>query len=180
MPGDTGDCMGTPLNVASRFAQCDRIALLLLCSGAQVDAVSALGRTPLHTAIACCNHAVASLLIGAGADLNTRTDTERGETPLTIAVAYNHPTMTQLLCAAGAKPNFTDGCAKPPPPTPSPSPPPRPADVSHCRTQSLQAKLYAAATRLRGIRAVSRQTKCIPYSIVPAPARHGGARPSTY
>ena len=119
---------GTPLTVAARSNQRDRIACLLICAGADPNVRNRSGLTALHVAVSTCNHAVAELLLAAGAWLDVRTQdiNDKQDTPLTLAISYNFASMTQLLCAAKAHPDATDGCAPHPHPSTPPLPPPSP------------------------------------------------------
>ena len=75
---DSTDCDGdTPLHVLIWRGDTEG-AILLIASGAPIDAVGDMGETPLHVAISKKNTRVISALMGAGA----RTDivSEFGET----------------------------------------------------------------------------------------------------
>jgi len=77
-------------------------AELLLQSGADVNARTKGGLTPLHLAIACTSDSeVARLLIERGADINAKTD--QGYTPLTFARLFNAEVAEKLLQKKGAK-----------------------------------------------------------------------------
>jgi len=78
------------------------VILALLKAGADVNARSANGDTPLHRAAANNSAAeVVSLLLKAGANANTRN--RDGRTPLHLAAQGNpNPVVTELLLKAGA------------------------------------------------------------------------------
>jgi ankyrin repeat protein len=80
---------------------------LLLLKGANVNARTVDGRTPLHLAAALpAGTPVVEMLMEAGADLGARSIV--GETPLFTAVAANLET-AKLLLANGADPNARNG-----------------------------------------------------------------------
>ncbi|MYI06752.1 MAG: hypothetical protein F4059_05405, partial [Gemmatimonadetes bacterium] len=78
------------------------IAAALLDAGADVNALSHGGRTPLHDAAGnASNPAVIEFLIAAGAEVNARDN--NGDTPLHSAAWYNpHPQIVTALIAGGA------------------------------------------------------------------------------
>ena len=71
------------------------MVVLLLKHGAIVDARNAKGETPLHCAAANGAPRIASLLLDAGADPNTRTPA--GQTPYALAMSTEGETMRKLL-----------------------------------------------------------------------------------
>ena len=73
--------------------------LLLLC-GADVNAKTTDGYTPLHEAV---NADIAALLIKKNAEINTRDNS--GRTPLHMASARLHIDLIELLLKSGAKVN---------------------------------------------------------------------------
>jgi len=72
----------------------------LVRKGADVNVVSSLGTTALHTALYYNYWETARFLIRAGADA-TRTD-YLGNTPLSLALSYNNLEMANIIIAAGA------------------------------------------------------------------------------
>ncbi len=83
-----------------------------LAEGADPNAVSIHGATPLFLAARAGHTLVVELLLRAGADLN-RTN-EKGETPLCEAVGSDWIDVIALLLAAGANPNISRGPWGPP------------------------------------------------------------------
>lgn len=75
----------------------------LLTQGANADAESADGRTPLQLALESGNESIAQLLILRGADLNA--NFASGETPLSVAVGNHWTSLVQLLLREKANPN---------------------------------------------------------------------------
>jgi len=73
---------------------------LLLAHGADVNAKTSYGRTPLQQAARYGHAAVAQLLIFRGANVNAAT--EGGETPLLIAVGRNDLKLVKILLNNGA------------------------------------------------------------------------------
>lgn len=71
----------------------------LLAAGADPNAASALGHAPLHMAAKSGSHAVAELLIGAGADAS-RLDGEHQATAADWAEFFGHPTLRDWLRTA--------------------------------------------------------------------------------
>lgn len=93
----------TPLFVAVNRAN-DRCAMFLLSKGADPDARSESGWTPLHAlAKASPRLEMAKVLIEAGADVNAKTVS--GWTPLHLAARRGHAETCSVLLAAGADPN---------------------------------------------------------------------------
>ena len=72
-----------------------------LAAGADVNAKTMWGRTPLHWATAEGHKEIAELLIAEGADVNVVADA--GDTPLDQAIEYNHPEIADLLRKHGGK-----------------------------------------------------------------------------
>ena len=85
-----------------------RIAEKLLEMGADVNARSVYGSTPLHAfAARTANPHLIAALVDAGADPNARTNI--GETPLSYAARHNDaPEIVTALVDAGAYPNSMD------------------------------------------------------------------------
>ena len=78
----------------------------LLEAGAQVDARTEVGRTPLHAAVRHGDAAAIGALINAGAQVDART--EDGSTPLLVAAAVGHAAAIEALLDAGADPKARD------------------------------------------------------------------------
>ena len=97
----------SPLHYAGSNAN-PAVAAILLDAGADVNAPSPTGRTPLHEAAAnASNPAVIELLAAAGANVNARD--ANGHTPLHSAAWNNHhPEIATALIAAGADVNARD------------------------------------------------------------------------
>jgi len=74
------------------------IAAMLIAHGANVNAVSAEGQTPLHYAVQLCHADIAELLIAGGADVNARD--KRGRQPADGAYGGE---VRELLRRHGAK-----------------------------------------------------------------------------
>ena len=72
-----------------------------LADGADVNAKSKFGRTPLHHAAVDGRKEIAELLIAQGADVNEKI--ADGYTPLDKAINYNQSEITELLRKHGAK-----------------------------------------------------------------------------
>ena len=75
----------------------------LLAKGADVNAKSRYGLTPLECAVWNDHIELVKLLIERGADVNEKLD--NNETALSIAESKNHSEIIQLLIQAGAKEN---------------------------------------------------------------------------
>lgn len=78
---------------------------LLIARGAQVDALSRDGFTPLHEAARSGYAEAASTLLDHGADILALAD---GQTPLHRAVRYNKDELARLLLSRGAPPDYCD------------------------------------------------------------------------
>ena len=72
-----------------------------LAAGADVNAKSKFGRTPLHHAAVDGRKEIAELLIAQGADVNAKI--ADGYTPLDTAINYNQSEITALLRKHGGK-----------------------------------------------------------------------------
>lgn len=104
----TEDAEGnSPLHYASQNVN-PAVTAVLLDAGADVNALSRNGRTPLHEAAAYASDpAVIDLLVEAGADVNAHD--ANGYTPLHSAAWFNpRPEITAALIAAGADVNARD------------------------------------------------------------------------
>lgn len=77
--------------------------MTLIAKGANVNAKSNDGATPLHMAAGYGYKGVAELLLSKGADLNATYS--HGLTPLHLAASSGHKTVTKLLIAKGANVN---------------------------------------------------------------------------
>ena len=91
----------TSLHWAAGLSTTPHIATLLLETGADLEALTDRGLTPLHTAAAYGIPTMVKMLIDAGAELEARSDI--GFTPLHAAAAYNRlPRVVAVLLEAGA------------------------------------------------------------------------------
>lgn len=79
---------------------------LLLARGADPNATTPLGQTPLHVAVLIDQPTLVERLLAAGANPNLTTD--RGQTPLHWAVIRTRAWHVQRLLAGGADPNVAD------------------------------------------------------------------------
>ncbi|MFC1850210.1 ankyrin repeat domain-containing protein [candidate division CSSED10-310 bacterium] len=97
-----GHCSDQPLHIAAWQDHSD-IALLLIETGAEVNAKGDEGRTPLHYAALFGNVKTAKMLIDSGAELDLKDDS--GHTPILLAArgreTANHH-IIQLLLEHGA------------------------------------------------------------------------------
>eukprot|EP00753_Platysulcus_tardus_P012211 PLAT3348.11.p2 GENE.PLAT3348.11~~PLAT3348.11.p2 ORF type:complete len:214 (+),score=50.35 PLAT3348.11:550-1191(+) len=91
-----GKCDFTALHVAESAA----VVEALLAAGAEMEAKTTVGRTPLHSASHNGRNAVADALIEHGADVNAAKDS--GWTPLMIASSGGHKHIAASLLTAGA------------------------------------------------------------------------------
>ena len=92
------EASGTPLHYAST----KEIVELLIAKGADVNAKSSDGSTPLHDAAYYGRTVIAELLIAKGADVNAKDD-DQGRTPLHWANSTKE--IADLLIAEGANVN---------------------------------------------------------------------------
>ena len=88
---------GTPLHYAVGEGR-NEIAKLLIAKGADVNANTNDGVTPLHFAT---TKEIAELLIAEGANVNAKD--ERGKTPLDLAIQVKNPKTADLLREHGGK-----------------------------------------------------------------------------
>jgi RNA polymerase sigma factor (sigma-70 family) len=95
----------TALHRAAYYGDAD-LAALLLERGADVNARTKIGQTPLHVAVLLDWPAITALLLERGADSNTITD--RGMTPLHWAVIRGRAGQVSLLVQAGARADLPD------------------------------------------------------------------------
>ncbi|NJO81680.1 MAG: sigma-70 family RNA polymerase sigma factor [Blastochloris sp.] len=79
---------------------------LLLARGADPNAATPIGQTPLHVAVLVDQPALVDRLLAAGA--NPHLTTDRGHTPLHWAVIRARAWHVQRLLASGADPNVAD------------------------------------------------------------------------
>ena len=80
---------------------------VLLSKGADANAISAWGETPLHRAAMWKkNGLIAGLLLSKGANVNARNKV--GMTPLHLAAVMGHDDMVEVLLANGAQINARD------------------------------------------------------------------------
>ena len=98
---------GTPLHALckSEWAAGDRVACfkLLRDAGANLDAVTRGGYTPLHVSLHFINVELVSLLVEAGANVNAASDV--GNTALHYAASRRSLACVEVLLAAGADVN---------------------------------------------------------------------------
>lgn len=100
-----GTRLGTPLHAAAQHG-CQAAVQRLLGAGADVNALTRDGCTPLH--LAAGNEAVMRCLLAAPG-VRVDAEEELGEQPLHWAAEIDHPRTMQLLLDAGAYVN-ADGC----------------------------------------------------------------------
>ena len=95
----------TPLHLAILARDTDSVvakATLLLEHGADVNARTKLGLTPLHLALANVeSYSLCQLLVKHGADVNAKTD--QGLTPVTYARLFNDEVVAEYLRKKGGK-----------------------------------------------------------------------------
>ena len=99
----------TPLMAASMYNSNPQIALILITTNANINAVDAFGQTALMAATAnkTASYDISRELIKAGADLNIAD--KLGHTALAYAAKYNkNPKLITLLVQAGANINARD------------------------------------------------------------------------
>ncbi len=81
------------------------IVEMLITNGADVNAKTTWGGTPLHRAAIYGYKEIAEVLIAAGADVNAKYDdgNQKWETPLDLAIEENKKEITELLRKHGGK-----------------------------------------------------------------------------
>lgn len=94
--------------VESDAADSTLVVAELIQAGADIHATGTNGWTPLHMAAARGYAEKARLLIGAGAEVNRRTEIDASETPLMEAASMGHPEVVRLLLEHGADPTMRD------------------------------------------------------------------------
>uniref|UniRef100_A0A0G4HD59 Uncharacterized protein n=1 Tax=Chromera velia CCMP2878 TaxID=1169474 RepID=A0A0G4HD59_9ALVE len=80
------------------------IAEFLVCSGAEIEAATDIGVTPLYYAAQAGLTGLVRFLLGKSADVHAKT-TDKGKTPIFNAVADGHRDVVELLLNHGAKVN---------------------------------------------------------------------------
>jgi ankyrin repeat protein len=78
-----------------------------IAAGADVNAKSSGGTTPLYVAALGGHKEIAELLIAEGANVNAKNG--MGATPLIVAALFRHKVVAELLIAEGADVNAKDG-----------------------------------------------------------------------
>lgn len=94
---------------ACAAGELDRVERLLEAPGADVNAYSADGWTPLHLASFFGHAKVAELLLACNADVAARSKNSTANTPLHAALAANSQMVAGLLIGKGADVNAEDG-----------------------------------------------------------------------
>ena len=96
---------GTPLHCASSWSNKKEVVELLIAKGADVNAKSNRGETPLHLAAYNGHKEIVVLLIDASANVNAQDvlGSNKGNTPLNAASEENHPEIADLLRKHGGK-----------------------------------------------------------------------------
>jgi len=93
----------TPLHLAATMKGHKEVVELLIANGADVNAKSESGSTPLHGVF---NGEITELLIAKGSNVNARTGV--GQTPLLFAVTFGRKETVEILIAKGADVNAKD------------------------------------------------------------------------
>ena len=102
----------TSLHEAAAFSEKPEVISLLLDGGADINARSISGSTPLHLAASFQTAEIVALLLDRGADINSR-DMD-GETPLHLAVRHNTSGVVELLLYRGADINARNNTGETP------------------------------------------------------------------
>ena len=102
----------TSLHEAAAFGEKPEVVSLLLDRGADINARSISGSTPLHLAASSQTVEIVALLLDRGANINAR-DMDR-ETPLHLAVRHNTSDVVELLLYRGADINARNNEGKTP------------------------------------------------------------------
>ncbi len=122
--------------------------LAYINSGADVNATTVDGKSPLHYAITHGNVEIARMLLQAGADPNMPTANELQSTPLKNAASNGNIEIIRALIAAGADPDFA-------PNSPGLSPLPSAAFTGQTTSVAVLLELGADATGEAGSRALT-------------------------
>jgi hypothetical protein len=88
------------------------LATALVARGAQLEAVTTLGETPLALAVEAHRPLVVGALCALGANTNSRTN--RGQTPLFIAAKKGNVPILTMLLSHGADPDLSDRSGRTP------------------------------------------------------------------
>jgi ankyrin repeat protein len=88
------EAFNSPLHIAA-YANSIAVAEFLLSSGADPNAVNAVGETPLHFASRSGSWEVADLLVARGADI--RAEAHNGDTPADLAKQHGNLNVVELL-----------------------------------------------------------------------------------
>lgn len=102
----------TPLFMSLYRKENSEASLFLIDRGADINAQTRLGTTPLHRAISTNNQQVATVLVTKGAEVNVTND--EGETPLYLAVKKKNVEAVDSLMLNNADPNFFEKESKAP------------------------------------------------------------------
>jgi ankyrin repeat protein len=84
------------------------VAAALIACGADANARSYRGATPLHLAARFGRVGVTQVLLDAGADVNAAATGYDGMPPLHVAARFKHRATIRALFAAGASPDVRD------------------------------------------------------------------------
>ena len=101
---------GAPLDLfeASAAGEIERVERLLADAGAETNAYSGDGWTPLHLAAFFGHTKIAEMLLAHHADVAARSRNANGNTPLHAALAGNHKFVAGVLVGGGADVNAPD------------------------------------------------------------------------